>query len=114
MHAPRQVTMDKKYGIFTFMMAVVQVSNAPILGGPPAVQEQPLSYTQASAPQQLPQQLPQQPQSQPAQSAFSRFDSFGTQYDDVPALTQSQRLPSMSLGTAPSIPEGAPVVFEGT
>ena len=97
----------------------MQVSNTPILGGPTAVpQQQPVSNTQASLPQQPPQQLPQQVQ-QPPQSAFSRFDSFGTQYDDGSASNQPQRLPSMSLGPATSlgparsIPEGAPIVFEG-
>ena len=99
----------------------MQVSNTPILGGPAAVsQQQPVSNTKASVPQQRPEQLPQQVQQQPPQSAFSRFDSFGTQYDDGSASTQPQRLPSMSLGPATSlgpaksIPEGAPVVFEGT
>lgn len=96
----------------------VQVSSTPILGGPAAEpQQQPVS--QASIPQQPPQQLPQQVQQQPPQSAFSRFDSFGTQYDDGSASMQPQRVPSMSLGPAKSlgparsIPEGAPVVFEG-
>ena len=51
------------------------------------------------------------------QSAFSasgRFDSFGSQYDDFSGPGQSGRLqPSPSLGPAASIPEGAPVLFEG-
>ncbi len=101
-------------------LCCMQVSNTPVLGGPAAVpQQQPVSTTQASLPQQPPQQLPQQVQQQPPQSAFSRFDSFGTQYDDGSASMQPQRLPSMSLGPATSlgparsIPEGAPVVFNG-
>ncbi|DBA86816.1 TPA: hypothetical protein ACH3X2_005399 [Trebouxia sp. C0005] len=93
-----------------------QVSNTPILGGPAAVpqQQQPVSTTKASVPQQPPQQLPQQVQQQPPQSAFSRFDSFGTQYDDGSPSMQPQRLPSTALGPARSIPEGAPIVFEDT
>ena len=51
------------------------------------------------------------------QSAFSgsgRFDSFGSQFDDFSGSGQSGRLqPLAPLGPAPSIPEGAPVVFEG-
>ncbi len=95
-------------------LCCMQVSNTPILGGPATVpQQQPVSTTQASVPQQPQQQLPQQVQQQPPQSAFSRFDSFGTQYDDGSASMQPQRLPSMSLGPARSIPEGAPVIFEG-
>lgn len=96
-------------------LCCTQVSNTPILGGPAAVpqQQQPVSTTKASVPQQPPQQLPQQVQQQPPQSAFSRFDSFGTQYDDGSPSMQPQRLPSTALGPARSIPEGAPIVFEG-
>jgi len=119
-HAMHKITPSCMLSLHSWqILGSMQVSNTPILNGPAAVpQQQPVSTTQASVPQQPPQQLPQQVQQQP-QSAFSRFDSFGTQYDDGSTSMQPQRLPSMclgpatSLGPARSIPEGAPVVFEG-
>ena len=120
-HAMHKITPSCMLSLHSWQsLCSMQVSSTPILGGPAAVpQQQPVSTTQASVPQQPPQQLPQQVQQQPPQSAFSRFDSFGTQYDDGSASMQPQRLPStslgpaMSLGPARSIPEGAPVVFGG-
>ena len=100
-------------------LPVRQVSNAPILGGPAPAQQPPV-FTAQGTPQATPEppQQQQQQQQQPlTQSAFSgsqRFDSFGTQYDDYTAPVQPGRLqPSASLGLARSIPEGAPVIFEG-
>ena len=65
-------------------------------------------------PPSLQQQHQQQPLMQSAFSGSGRFDSFGSQFDDFSGPGQSGRLqPTASLGPAPSIPEGAPVLFEG-
>lgn len=106
MEQPQDGNFDN--GLAPSLSGVKQVSNTPIFGGPAPAQQPPV------APQAAP--LPAQQQQPVMQSAFTgsgRFDSFGSQFDDIPASAQAGRLqPSASLGPAPSIPEGAPVLFE--
>lgn len=99
--------------VFVKQALCLQVSNAPILGGPAPPQHPPAAPEALPTPQQQPQQQ-QQPLTQSAFAGSGRFDSFGSQFDDFSGPGQSGRLqPSASLGPAPSIPEGAPVFFEG-
>lgn len=75
----------------------LQVSSQPILGGANTPQLQAAPQAQSRIPVQ---------QAQPQQVSMTRFDSFGTQYEDyAPAQRQTSMLPQRS------IPEGSAIGF---